>query len=81
MPVVLRYKGYKFYFFSNEGNPLESLHVHVRKGAATAKIWIEPRISVAESYDMTSGELRELTRIVKTNRVLIERCWNEFFGK
>ncbi len=32
MPVVFRYKGYRFFFFSNEGDPLEPMHVHVRRG-------------------------------------------------
>jgi hypothetical protein len=81
VPTVLRYKGYKFYFFSNEGSPREPLHVHVRKGEATAKIWLEPTVAVAESYKMTSGELRELSEVAKKNHKLIERCWNEFFKK
>ena len=37
MPVVFRYKGYRFFFFSNEGDPLEPMHIHVRRGEATAK--------------------------------------------
>ena len=37
MPVVLRYKGYRFFFFSKEGNPLEPLHIHVRNRDATAE--------------------------------------------
>ncbi|MCP4109321.1 MAG: DUF4160 domain-containing protein [Desulfobacteraceae bacterium] len=32
--------GYRFFFYSNEGNPLEPLHIHVRKGEAVAKFWI-----------------------------------------
>ena len=54
MPVILRYKGYTFFFFSNEGNPREPLHVHVRKAGATAKFWIEPQVGVAESYGLSS---------------------------
>jgi hypothetical protein len=42
MPVILRYKGYTFFFFSNEGNPREPLHVHVRRADASAKFWVEP---------------------------------------
>ena len=38
MPVVFRYKGYRFFFYSNEGNPREPLHIHVRKGEAVAKL-------------------------------------------
>ncbi len=37
MPTVLRWKAYKFFFFSNEGDPTEPLHIHVRKGGNVAK--------------------------------------------
>jgi hypothetical protein len=40
MPVILRYKGYKFFFFSNEGDPRESAHVHVRRGGSAVN-WNE----------------------------------------
>ena len=42
MPVVFRYKGYRFFFHSNEGDPREPLHIHARKGEAIAKFWLEP---------------------------------------
>lgn len=79
VPVILRYKGYKFFFFANEGMPLEPLHIHVRKAEATAKYWVKPT-TLAESYSMTSAELKELFEVVKLNEALIERSWNEFFG-
>lgn len=81
MPVVFRYKGFRFFFFSNEGNPREPVHIHVRKGEAVAKFWLEPEISVAESYALTSSELRELMRIAEKNKKIIERYWNEHFGE
>ena len=31
MPKVFEINGFKFFFFSNEGNPLEPCHIHVRK--------------------------------------------------
>ena len=80
MPVVFRYKGYRFFFYSNEGNPLEPLHIHVRKGEAVAKLWLEPNVAVAESYAMKSSELRELMVVAEENRELFERYWNEYFG-
>jgi hypothetical protein len=80
MPVVLRYKGYKFFFFSNEGNPREPLHIHVRKGEATAKFWVLPDVKLADSYGMSSTELNELARAVSDNSETIERAWHEFFG-
>lgn len=80
MPVILRYKGYTFFFFSNEGDPREPLHVHVRKGGATAKFWLEPQVALAESYGLSGQELNELAKVVGNNRQLIERAWYEFFG-
>lgn len=80
MPVILRYKGYTFFFFSNEGDPREPLHVHVRKAGATAKFWVAPQVSVVESYGLNGQELNELVKVVAGNRQLIERAWHEFFG-
>jgi hypothetical protein len=47
MPVVFRHRGFKFFFYSNEGTPREPVHVHVEKGAAEAKFWLFPVVSVA----------------------------------
>jgi len=80
MPVIFRYKGYRFFFFSNEGSPPEPLYVHVRQGSSLAKFWIEPEVGIAESYGITPSELRELLRVVVSNRDLIERTWHEFFS-
>jgi len=80
MPVVLRFKGYTFFFFSNEGNPREPLHVHVRKSGSSAKFWLEAQVRVSESYGLNSQELNELAKVIADNRHLIERTWHEFFG-
>lgn len=80
MPVILRYKGYTFFFFSNEGAPREPFHVHVRRGGATAKFWLEPQVALAESYGLNGQELNELAKVVGENRQLMERTWYEFFG-
>jgi hypothetical protein len=55
------------------------LHIHIRKGGAVAKFWVLPEVRVAESYDMSPAELRELSQIVNDNKELIARKWNEFF--
>lgn len=79
MPTVFRHKGYCFFFYSNEGAPLEPLHVHARKGEAVAKFWLEPEPAVAEAYAMSLHELRELLDVAIENRELIKRYWNEHF--
>lgn len=43
MPQILRIGPYIVYFWSNENNPLEPVHVHIAEGKATAnatKLWI-----------------------------------------
>ena len=81
MPVVFEQKGYRFFFYSNEGYPRESLHVHVRKGESLAKVWLEPDPHVAESYGFDSHELNELLRMAIKNKQLIARFWNDHFER
>ena len=80
MPVIFRYKGYRFFFYSNEGLPREALRVHVRHGSAVAKFWLEPLPEVANSHGMAAHELRELLDIAIAHKTEIERFWNEHFG-
>lgn len=80
MPVVFRHKGYKFFFYSNEGDPLEPLHIHVRKGESVAKFWIKPQVRLAGAYGMSSSEYRNLIQVIEENRDLIERFWNGYFN-
>ncbi len=80
MPVVFRYRGYRFFFYSNEGDLREPLHVHVRKGGAVAKFWLRPTPQVAESYGLAAHELSELLEVAAGRVGEIERYWNEHFG-
>jgi hypothetical protein len=41
MPVVFRYKSFRFFFYSNEGNPREAMRVHVRDAVIANKELIE----------------------------------------
>ncbi len=80
MPAVFRYKGYRFHFYSNEGNPREPMHVHVSKDDADAKFWLSPSVSVAYNRGFGARVLAELMHQVETRRGEIERAWNEHFG-
>jgi hypothetical protein len=79
MPVVLRHKGHRFLFFSNEGDPREPPHVHVRQGDRRAKFWLDP-VALAENFGYAGHELQELAKVVAANRELIQRTWHEYFG-
>ncbi|MFB4363106.1 MULTISPECIES: DUF4160 domain-containing protein [Pantoea] len=80
MPVILRVRGFKFFFYSNEGNPLEPAHIHVRSAEGEAKFWTqgEVRLSINDGFD--SRTLRELTKLVKDNQTLFVEAWNDYFS-
>jgi len=77
MPTILRINGYRFFFFSNEHEPI---HIHIEKSDKYAKIDVKS-IEVIENYKFTSKELKELVKIVKANQEKIVEAWNEYFGK
>jgi hypothetical protein len=79
MPTVFRHGGYRFFFFSNEGDPQEPPHVHVRRGGDDAKLWLRPEVVVADSFGFNAAELNELVRLVRQERTRIERAWNGYF--
>ncbi len=80
MPTIFRHRGYRFFFYSNEGVPREPLHVHARKGNAVAKFWLEPVSEVADSRGVAAHELHELLDVAIEHRAEIARFWNEHFG-
>ncbi|HQO03517.1 MAG TPA: DUF4160 domain-containing protein [Spirochaetota bacterium] len=81
MPRVFEWNGYKFFFFSNEGIPLEPCHIHVRKGGNIAKYWIIPHVLLDSSWGMSPKELNDIEKKVLENRDLILEKWNEFFNR
>jgi len=80
MPVVFRERGLRYFFFSNEGSPREPPHVHVKGGGRDAKIWLEPDISVADSYGFNSRELAIILQVVAKNRNRVLRAWYDHFA-
>jgi hypothetical protein len=80
MPTVFIYRGFRFFFYSNEGTPREPLHIHVEKDNQEAKFWLEPEVSVAYNDGYDARTLRELLEIVEINKDRIARAWNEYFG-
>jgi hypothetical protein len=80
MPVVFRKDGLRFFFFSNEGSPREVPHIHVKGKGCDAKIWIEPDVSIEDSYGFTSQQLARILRVVTENRDIILRAWHDHFA-
>ena len=47
MPKVFDWRGYRFHFYAEEGDPREPVHNHVRKGRDNAKFWLHPQVTLA----------------------------------
>ena len=77
MLVALRVKGYRFFFFSLEGN--EPPHIHVEQAERFAKFWLNP-VSLVKSHGFRSNELSEIQKIVEENRDVLVEKWNEYFS-
>ena len=80
MPVVFRYNGIRFHFFSNEGDPREPLHVHAQRGECLAKIWQLPEPKISENFGYSPADMRVILGQVEQHAEMIERMWNEYFG-
>ena len=80
MPLVFRHKGFRFYFYSNEGDPREPQHVHVMKDGVDAKFWLWPDVSVAYNDGFNAKTLRELVEVIEVRRTEIAQAWDNHFG-
>ena len=80
MPVILRFKGYIFFFYSNEVNPLEPAHIHIRNAESETKFWLEPEIFLARNDGFNSKELREIFSIIESNQTQFKETWYDYFG-
>jgi hypothetical protein len=76
-PTVLKYKGYRFFFFSREES---RIHIHVTNNNGEAKFWIDPQIELSKYFGFTDAELAEITDIIKKHEIEIRNTWTKHFG-
>lgn len=77
MPTVLKIAGFRFFFYSLEGN--EPSHIHVEHGDNVAKFWLDP-VELANSHGFRAQELNRLRMMVIENRVDFKEAWHAYFG-
>lgn len=77
MPTILRLEGYRFYFFSHEPN--EPPHVHVDRGGASLKAWLEP-VELARNLGFRPPEINAILRLVADHRAALLEAWHEHFS-
>ena len=77
-PTIFRFKGYRFYFLSNEE---DRIHIHIECAEGEAKFWIEPIVSLATFYKLKPKKLNKLQEIVEKRKNEIIKEWQKYFGK
>ena len=80
MPVVIDIFGYKIYFWSNEGKPLEPIHVHVSKKPSknATKIWLlsTGKIKLANNNsNISKQDLKRILWVIESYHKDIKREW------
>ncbi|SKA73140.1 protein of unknown function [Eubacterium uniforme] len=85
MPKVFDVFGFSFYFFSDESEPLEPVHVHVskRNSSSSSKFWINSDGTIEMEHNHAGYKSNDLKRIMNTIRDYQEEYieyWEEYFG-
>lgn len=75
-PTVLMKDGFRVYFFSREE---PRMHAHVSHAEGEAKIWLEPRIELAQNYGLSARRLRKALALVGRHRHEIREAWRRHF--
>ena len=77
MPTLLRWRGYRFFFYS--ADRWEPPHLHVVKDGREAKLWLH-EVGVAVNIGYNARELNEILRKVREERTTFLEAWNDHFG-
>lgn len=87
MPQVFRIGSYWVYFWANENEPLEPVHVHVAEGAPIAngtKIWITRAGKCYLSNNNSNipdRVLRNIMKIIEARSDEVLQKWQSFFDE
>lgn len=87
MPQIFRIGSYIVYFWSNESDPLEPIHVHIAEGRASAnatKIWItssKKALLCNNNAKIPVNILKRIMRMIEANSSEIIQKWYDYFGE
>ena len=87
MPQIFKVGSYVVYFWSNEGLPLEPVHVHIVQGVPTentTKIWITKAgkcLLCSNNSRIPSRILKNIMEIIEARSQYIIGKWVSFFGQ
>lgn len=87
MPQIFKIGSYWVYFWANENDPLEPVHVHISQGmpnAKATKVWITKSkkcLLCHNNSKIPEHTLRNIMRILEARSDEIIRKWKDFFGE
>lgn len=87
MPQIFKIGSYWVYFWSNENEPLEPVHVHVAYGSPVAnatKIWITKAgkcLLCNNNSKIPEKTLKNIMRIIEARSIEVIQKWHKFFGE
>lgn len=77
MPTVLKIDGFRFFFFSDEHNPV---HIHVEKGDGYMRVNLET-LKITNKKDFTKNDEKKIMIIIKEHQEKLIGAWNEYFNQ
>lgn len=77
-PTIFKEGPFRFYFFSREET---RMHVHVHSSSGEAKLWMEPRIELAQNYGLNARQVNTVLRLVEEHADEIRKAWKTHFGR
>ena len=86
MPQIFKIGSYWVYFWANEQDPLEPVHVHIAKGAPVrnaTKVWITQSGKCLICHNNSRSPettLRNIVRIIEARSDEVISKWKDFFG-
>ena len=87
MPQIFRIGPYLIYFWTNEGVPLEPVHVHISEGIPSSnatKVWITKTgkcLLANNNSKIPTKNLRVVLSILEARSCEIIETWVDYFGQ
>ena len=77
-PVIYRWRGYRFLFYSAEES---RAHIHVVKAGTEIKVWLEPEIEVAYNFNVPGKDVKRILRIIRRYHHVFLEAWETIHGR
>ncbi|MCI9387631.1 MAG: DUF4160 domain-containing protein [Lachnospiraceae bacterium] len=87
MPQIFKIGSYWVYFWTNENEPLEPVHVHVSQGSPTSnatKIWLTKAGKCCLAHNnsrIPDRILKDIMRTIEARSAEVTQKWLSYFGE